>query len=333
MITEAIRKLMEKQNLTSGESKTVMEQIMSGDTSPVKMSAYLIALRQKGESVDEILGSAQAMREKLRRINHRQEKLVDNCGTGGDGSGTFNISTTTTFSVSSQCGSADLLQALGVDITLTPEQVGKCIDEIGLGFMFAPALHPAMKEVAPIRKELACRTIFNILGPLTNPAFATHQMIGVFDVSYAERLALVTQRLGIKKAFIVHNLKGVDELTTAGLNLVVTASNDTASNINIDPRQYGFEECTLNDLKGGDAKENAGITISILGGEKSPRGDTVVLNAAVGLMAAEVVDKVEDGIKIANECIASGKALSKLKAFVAYTNDVRNAAAGSTARA
>jgi anthranilate phosphoribosyltransferase len=340
MIMQATKKLMNRENLSAEESRAVMEQIMTAQASPAQMAAYLTALNLKGETSDEILGSAQAMRDKVQRITHKQKKLFDNCGTGGDGSGTFNISTTTSFilagyglavakhgnrSITSQCGSADLLQALGACIDLTPEQVGECIDQIGIGFLFAPNLHPAMKNVAPVRKELGFRTIFNILGPLTNPAFATHQLIGVFDSSYTEKLAIVAKKLGMVATYVVYNLMHVDELTTAGPNKVSVAENGSASSFLLNPEDIGFGACQLSDLKGGTAEENAKITLAVLGGEKGPRRDTVLLNAGVALLVSDEAGSIKEGVALAADCIDNNKALAKLNDFIEYTKSFGNA--------
>jgi anthranilate phosphoribosyltransferase len=335
MITETIEKLLHRENLSAGECREVMDRIMSGHVAPAQIAAYLTALRQKGETAEEICGSARAMRDKARRIEHHQTALFDNCGTGGDGAGTFNISTTAAFvlagcglaigkhgnrSVSSRSGSADLLRELGACIMLTPETMGRCINEIGIGFLFAPLLHPAMKEVAPVRRELGFRTIFNLLGPLTNPAFATHQLIGVCDISFTDKLAAAARELGIRRTCVVYNLNHVDELTTAGPNKVSMVYNGTSESFLLDPREYGFAECSLADLAGGEPAENAAITRSILQGERGPRRDTVVLNAAVSLVAAEKTDSIRDGIAQAATSIDSGAALDKLNAFIEFTN-------------
>jgi anthranilate phosphoribosyltransferase len=340
MIKLAIDKLIQRKDLSIEESKEVMGLIMSGEASPTQMAAYLTALRLKGETTDEILGSAQAMREKVLRIRHHQDRIFDNCGTGGDGAGTFNISTTASFvlascglavakhgnrCVSSQCGSADLLQALGANIFLNPDQAGRCIDEVGIGFLFAPLLHPAMKQVAPVRKELGFRTVFNLLGPLTNPAFATHQMIGVFAADYTEKLASVAQDLGIKRVFVIFNLKNVDELTTAGSNRVSIFSNGKLNTFFLAPEDLGFKKSKIEELKGGTAEENAKITLDILKGERGPKRDTVILNSALGLLAGEKTESVEEGIELATECLDSGGALNKLQTFINFTNDFKDA--------
>ncbi len=339
MIIETTQKIMAGENLSVDESRNVMEQIMSGQVSHVQVAAFLTALRQKGETPEEILGAAQVMREKVCRVEHHQEQLFDNCGTGGDGAGTFNISTTAAFvltacglavgkhgnrSVSSRCGSADLLQALGADIDLTADQMARCIDEIGIGFLFAPSLHPAMKQVSPVRKQLGFRTIFNILGPLTNPAFATHQLIGIFDGEYTEKLAGAASNLGVQKTAVVFNLYNIDELTTAGANKISFSSDGALESVLLEPEEYGFGRCTIEDLRGGTIEENARITRAILKGEQGPKRDTVILNAAVALMVAEHVADIEAGIELAEESIDSGKALKTLQSFVRFTNGFNN---------
>ncbi len=338
---EIIEKLIDKKNLTVDESRQMIEQIMSGENDPVQTAACLTALRLKGETADEILGAAQVMREKAFRVPHHQENLFDNCGTGGDCSGTFNISTTSAFviaacdvpmakhgnrSVSSSCGSADVLEELGANLSLTPEKVGICIDEVGLGFLFAPGLHPAMKAVVPVRRSLGIRTIFNLLGPLTNPAFASHQLIGVFEESYVDRLSDVAKRLGIKKSMIVFNRSGIDEITTAGDNKIALGENGNKEYLELTPEDCGFERCTVEDLKGGNAAHNARITLSILQGDKGPKRDTIVLSSAASLMAADHVANINEGIMQAIECIDSGEAMKRLQSFIEITKDLANAA-------
>jgi anthranilate phosphoribosyltransferase len=340
MIKLAINKLLQKENLSSEEARKVMNLIMFQEVPPVQVAAYLTALRLKGETAEEILGSAQAMREKVVRIHHHQEKLFDNCGTGGDGAGTFNISTTAAFvlaacglpvakhgnrCVSSRCGSADLLQALGANIFLNPEGVGRCIDEVGIGFLFAPLFHPAMKNVAPVRKELGFRTVFNLLGPLTNPAFATHQLIGVFDADLTEKLAFVAQNLGVKRTFVVFCMQNIDELTTAGPNKVSAASNGELKTFFLKPEDFGFKRGEIEELKGGRAEENAQIAYGILKGEPGPRRDTVIFNAGLALLVGEKVGSMEEGIESVTECIDSGRAADKLKTFVDFTRGLENA--------
>jgi anthranilate phosphoribosyltransferase len=339
MISDAIKKLIDNKDLSASESREVTEEIMSGTASPVLAAVYLTALRQKGETAEEILGAAKVMRERVSPVKHHQDVVFDNCGTGGDGAGTFNISTTTSFviaacglhvakhgnrSVSSQCGSADLLAALGADLTLTPDQIGECIDVIGIGFLFAPNLHPAMKAVMPVRKELGFRTIFNLLGPLTNPAFATHQLIGVFSGEYTDKLADVGRGLGIKRTMVVYNLCNTDEITTAGITKISLADNGSTENYELNPEEYGFSLCNIADLQGGDAQLNAAITNSILKGEKGPKRDTVILNAAAALTVAEKVESIDKGIAVATESIDTGAAMEKLQRFIQFTRDRSN---------
>ncbi len=337
---EVIKKLSDKQDLTVAECQDAVEKIMSGQATAVQTAAFLTALRLKGETTDEIFGAARVMRDNARPVGHHQAMAFDNCGTGGDGSGTFNISTTAAFvvaacgvpvakhgnrSVSSRCGSADVLQQLGVELLLSPEQIGECIDEVGIGFLFAPHLHPAMKAVAPVRKELGFRTIFNLLGPLTNPAFVTHQIIGVFDESYVEKLAEVARRLGIRKVMVVHNVSGLDEIATSGSNQICYAENGTVRSFRLEPEEYHFRPALVDDLRGGDACESADITMSILRGELGPKRDTVLLSSAVSLYLAEKADRIGAGIEMAADCLDSGRALQRLQAFTALTKRLGHA--------
>lgn len=337
---DTIKKLSEGCNLTAGECGEAMEKITSGVATPVQTAAFLTALRLKGETTDEILGAARLLRSKVRPVTHHQEMVFDNCGTGGDGSGTFNISTTAAIiiaacgvpvakhgnrSVSSSCGSADVLQQLGVELLLSPEQIGECIDEVGFGFLFAPNLHPAMKTVAPVRKELGFRTIFNLLGPLTNPASATHQLIGVFDGSYVERIAEAARRLGIARVMVVHNQGGVDEIATTGLNQICVAENGVCKSFQLDPQDYHFQRCNVGDLRGGDAAQSADITLSILRGEQGARRDTVILNAAMSLHLVGKADSIKAGIELAADSIDSRLALKKLETFAALTRKLCHA--------
>lgn len=340
MLKELIEKLLRGEDLSAEESRAAIEAIMGGDVSPVHIASFLTALRQKGETAGEIEGAARAMREKAQRVPHHQTMVFDNCGTGGDGTGTFNISTTTAFvlagcglavakhgnrSVSSRSGSADVLAALGAKITLAPEQVGQCLDTVGIGFLFAPLLHPAMKNVAPVRQELGFRTVFNLLGPLTNPAFATHQLIGVYAAGPAANMALAARGLGIKNVCVVCCERHIDEVTTAGVNHVLQAVNGSSREFTLEPEEYGYDRCTLADLQGGIPEENAAITRAILQSRTGPCRDTVILNAAVSLLAAEHVGDVAEGIAEAEESIDSGRALAKLNEFIQFTNDCADA--------
>ena len=334
MIQEAIAKLVKKENLTVAEAQTVMNEIMSGTATPSQMAAYLTALAIKGETKEEILGSALVMREKSTKVPHHQEKILDCCGTGGDGAFTFNVSTLVAFvvaaagipvakhgnrSVSSQCGSADLLSEAGVKLELSAEQVARCIDEIGIGFIFAPLFHPAMKQVAPVRKEMGFRTIFNILGPVTNPADTTHQIIGVFDEKLTEPLSEVAFNLGIKKHFVIHNLSKIDELATCESNKISTFNNGKAETFYIEPQELGFAKIQKNQLQGGNASENLKIALEILNGEDGPKRDAVVLNSALALVVSGNLNDLKEGVKLAQELLDSKKPLKKFQQFIAFT--------------
>ncbi len=340
MIADAVKKILAGQHLTADESEQTIEAILTTSDSTGLVAAFMTALRMKGETAEEILGAARALRSRVTRITHRQEVLVDNCGTGGDGAGTFNISTTAAFvlagaglavgkhgnrGVSSKSGSADVLRALGARIDLTPTKVAACIDNVGIGFMFAPSLHPAMKAVAPVRKELGFRTIFNLLGPLVNPAFVTHQVIGVYASVYTEPIARVASALGLRRAYVVHNEVGIDELAPTGVNLVSTMADGNARTYQIDPAAYGFRSCRLDDLAGGTPEDNARITRAVLRGEEGPAHDTVVLNAAMGLYAGEKAASLAEGLSLARAAIDSGKALVTLNKFIAYTCELADA--------
>ncbi len=336
-IKTAIGKVMNGEALSIEEAEEVMSQIMAGEASPAQIGAYLTALRMKGETVEEITGSARAMRSLAApvRPNTAPAELVDTCGTGGDSAGTFNISTTAAFvvagtgqkvakhgnrSVSSKSGSADVLAALGVNLELTPQQVAQTIDEVGIGFLFAPKLHPAMKHAIGPRRELGVRTIFNVLGPLTNPAGAQSQIIGVYDGRLTEPLARVLGELGSRGAFVVHGHGGVDELTTTGPNRVTRLQNGQVVTEMLDPSDLGFARANPADLLGGTPEENAEITRNILAGrENGPRRDVVVLNAAAALVACGRATDLSGGIKLANQSLDDGTALAVMEKFVAFT--------------
>ena len=335
MICTAIAKLATNENLTQEEAQQAMQEIMSGTATSAQMAAYLTALTLKGETKDEILGSAMVIRQNAVKVPHHQMQIVDCCGTGGDGSNTFNVSTIVAFilaaaglpvakhgnrSVSSKCGSADLLQAAGVKIGLTPEQAAHCIDEIGIGFLFAPLFHPAMKNVAPVRKELGIRTIFNLLGPLSNPANATNQLIGVFDQNLTEIIAQTCSELGVDRSWVVHSLNNVDELTPCEKNKISSHSNGTVESFFLDPAELGFKKGDKSDLVGGDGKENLIITQKILNGKQGVPTDTVLLNAAAGLLVGRKVSDLKEGVKFAQEMIDSRKALKKLEELVEVSN-------------
>lgn len=330
MIKEAISKLVEMIDLSEAESETVMEEIMSGNATQAQIAAYLTALRIKGETVDEITGAVRVMRSKATRINVDDPHVVDTCGTGGDRLGTFNISTTTAFvvagagvtvakhgnrSVSSKSGSADVLKALGVNIDVPPEKVERCVNEIGIGFLFAPLYHPAMRHAIGPRQEIGIRTIFNILGPLTNPAGASCQVLGVFSSHLTETLAHVLVNLGSTHCFVVHGSDGLDEITITGETMISEGFNGTVKNYKTRPGDFNIKTGTLEDIKGGSAEDNARIVLNILQGEKGTKRDIVLLNTAAGIMASGKVSDVTSAIEMAEESIDSGNALKKLEAL------------------
>jgi anthranilate phosphoribosyltransferase len=349
MIKKAIAKVVERENLTEAEMIEVMDQIMSGEATPAQVAAFITALRMKGETVEEITGAARVMRDRATHIrvgrnvldidrddiNLDLETILDTCGTGGSGTNTFNISTTVAFvvsacgvkvakhgnrSVSSRCGSADVLEALGVNLDVTPETVEKCIAEIGIGFLFAPALHGAMKYAIGPRKEIGIRTIFNILGPLTNPAGADSQLLGVYRDDLAEKLAHVLKNLGCKRGFVVHGMDGMDEVTLTTATRIAEVTPQAVSVGMIQPSDFGFNVCKMDDLHGGDARENAEIVRAILTGQKGPKRDIVLLNAAFGLIAAGKAVDPAAGIVSAADAIDSGRAMGQLERLVELTN-------------
>ena len=338
-IKQAIARVVVRQDLQETEMVDVMNEIMGGEATPAQIGSFITALRMKGETVDEISGAVRVMRDKATPIDSGVDiahggVLVDTCGTGGDGSGTFNVSTTTAFvvagagvpvakhgnrSVSSNCGSADVLEAAGISLELSPEQVGKCIREVGIGFLFAPALHGAMKHAIGPRREMGIRTIFNILGPLTNPAGANVQILGVFDAALIEPLANVLAKLGSKRALVVHGAGNLDELTVTGETLVAELQDGKVSTYSINPEDLGFAKATLDQLQGGaDAAESAQQMKAVLGGEKGAKRDMVLLNSGAALMAAGICDDLRSGIVRAAETIDSGKALKKLEQLVSF---------------
>ncbi len=333
-IREAIAHIIQRHSLTEDEAYAVMNQIMAGEATPAQIGGYLVALSMKGETVEEIAGSARAMREHAVVVHHHVDgQLVDTCGTGGDHSGTFNISTAVAFvvagagapvakhgnrSITSKSGSADVLKALGVNLDLTPEQVGRCIDEVGIGFLYAIHHHPAMKHAIGPRRELGVRTIFNILGPLTNPAHATHQIMGVFSPDLTEPIAHVLARLGVRAACVVHGADGLDEFSTTGVNQVSRLRMGEVTTCEFDPLDLGIPRAHLRDLLGGSPEENAAILRAILSGEeKGPKRDIVELNAAAALCLED--GDWEQGLARARESIDSGAALAKLDALVAFS--------------
>lgn len=335
-IKEAIARLVEGLDLSETGAEAVMDQIMGGQATPAQIGSFLTALRLKGETVPEIVGFARSMRNHVIPARPQRTDLVDTCGTGGDGAGTFNISTTAAFvvagaglgvakhgnrSVSSKSGSADVLEALGASLSLNPQQVADCIDETGIGFLFAPAHHPAMKYAIGPRREMGIRTVFNILGPLTNPAFAPAQIVGVFDGALTEPLAKVLQGLGSAAALVVHGANGLDELSTTGPNRVSHFLNGHVETIAVDPATYGLPRAALDDLRGGTPEQNAELTRGILRGQVTgPCRDVVILNAAAALVAGGGAGDLAEGIEKAAGAIDDGKAAAALDRFVAFTN-------------
>lgn len=333
MIRESISKLMQKKDLAREEAEGVMNEIMDGVATHAQMASYLTALRLKGETIDEIAGSARVMRDKAIAVKPKRTDLVDIVGTGGDGAKSFNISTTAMFvvagaglgvakhgnrAVSSASGSADVLEALGVNIDLTPEQIATCVDEVGAGFLFAQKLHPAMKNVGPVRKELGIRTVFNILGPLTNPARTEAQVVGVYDPNLLYTMASVLQALGVKSAYVFHSADGMDELTTTSVNRVARFDNGVIHEDEIDAQMLGMRRAARDDLRGGSAQENAKIARDILSGaDRGPKRDVVVLNAAAAIVVAGRERDLKAGLARASEAIDSGNALDTMERLVA----------------
>ena len=330
---ELINKLRAKEDLTAAEAESAMKLMMSGEASEEDMAGFLLALKDKGESAGEIAALAKVMREYATRINPRVGgTLVDVCGTGGDKSGTFNVSTTAMFivagagipvakhgnrSITSKCGSADVLEALGVKIDLPPERIKSCIEDVGVGFMFAPAHHPAMKHVMPVRKKLGVRTVFNILGPLTNPANARAQLMGVFDPELTEKLAEVFRIFGLERAMVVHGEPGLDELSTLGPSKVSELRDDRIRTYVLDVGKLGLRGGRL--TAGGTAAENARLLREILSGKAcGADADIVLLNAAGGIIVGGLADDFNGGLEVARETLDSGAALRKLEEFVKY---------------
>ena len=334
MIREAIARLLERKSLGVEEAEGVMGEIMHGEATPAQIAGYLTALRMKGETVEEIAGSARAMKDHAIRVEVGREGLVDTCGTGGDGAHTFNISTTAALvvagaglpvakhgnrSASSRCGSADLMEALGVKIDLGPQQVARCIEEVGIGFLFAPHFHPAMRHAAPVRKELGVRTIFNILGPLVNPASPSIQLLGVFSAELTAPLAQVLSQLGTRRALVVHSADGLDELSTTGPNQISELEGGRVRTYTQDPQELGLPRARIQDLIGGGVEENCRITLAVLGGEKGPRRDVVLLNAGAVLYAAGKAPDLRHSLGLAAWAIDSGAARKKLEELAAFT--------------
>ena len=352
MILDAVHRIANhSQSLDRAEAREVMSEVLAGKCTDAQIAALLVALRMKGETVEEIVGFAEAIRAAAAPLPIRgaealdvsgtgrdalaAESLVDTSGTGGDASGTFNISTATALvtagagvrvakhgnrSISSKCGSADVVEALGVNIQLSPERAAQCLREVGICFLYAPNLHPAMKQVQGVRRELRMRTMFNLLGPLTNPARASGQVVGVYSLDLVEKLAEALSMLGLHRALVVHGLDGLDEITITGTTRVAEARDGSVRSYEIEPEEFGMDRATLQDISGGDAAENAAIIRAIVGGEKSPRRDVVLLNAAAALVAAGRADHIGEAVPLAARSIDSGAAAAKLDALASFTS-------------
>jgi anthranilate phosphoribosyltransferase len=334
MIREAIAAVVAGKDLSEEQAAAVMEEIMSGEATPAQFGAFVTALRLKGETVDEIAGMARVMREKAQRVQV-EGPLLDTCGTGGDASGTFNVSTAAAFvaagagarvakhgnrAMTSHCGSADVLEALGARIDLPPEQVKCCLEETGIGFMFAPTYHPAMKFAVGPRREIGIRTVFNVLGPLTNPAGASAQVLGVAEAALAERMALVLARLGCRRALVVHGEDGLDELSVSGRSLVWEVKEGELDRYAVLPSEVELETHRPEGLRGGTPEENAAALRSVLEGQRGPLRDFTLLNAAAGLVAFDLAAKLAEGVRLAAQAVDSGAAREKLERFVEVSN-------------
>lgn len=343
MIAAAIKRAVDGQHLGRDEMHEVFSHVMDGRTSDVQKSALLIALRMKGETSEEITGAAMAMRERVTPIDlgpdSARTNLVDTCGTGGDGRGTFNVSTIAALvaagaganvakhgnrAVSSSCGSADLLAALGVQIDLDAKRMSDVLRRAGIAFLFAPKLHPAMSAVAAVRKELGVRTIFNVLGPLTNPAFAKRQVLGVYAERLVETVARVLAALGAEHALVVHSRDGLDEISVSAPTRVCEVRDGEVRAYDITPEEIGVQTHDLNELAGGDAKQNALIAREILGGANGGRRDVVLANAGAALYVAGIASSIKQGVQLAHESLAGGAALRKLEELIAITNEVQS---------
>jgi anthranilate phosphoribosyltransferase len=360
MILDALHRIANhSQSLDRAEAREVMSEVLAGKCTDAQIAGLLVALRMKGETVEEIVGFAEAIRAAaaplpIERVNVTgalavtgtgrdalggeppvESSLVDTSGTGGDASGTFNISTATALvtagagvrvakhgnrSISSKCGSADVVEALGVNIQLSPERAAQCLREVGICFLYAPNLHPAMRQVQGVRRELRMRTMFNLLGPLTNPARASGQVVGVYSLDLVEKLAEALSMLGLHRALVVHGLDGLDEITITGPTRVAEARDGSVRSYEVEPEEFGMARATLQDISGGDATQNAAIIRAILAGEKSPRRDVVVLNAAAALVAAGRADHMAAAIPLAEESIDSGEAAKKLERLVEFAS-------------
>jgi anthranilate phosphoribosyltransferase len=336
MIQAALARVLDGHPLRREEAREVMEEIMRGEATPAQMGGFLVALRLKGETADEIAGCAEAMRAHALAVRPRRDDLVDTAGTGGDGGHTFNISTAAALvaaaagagvakhgnrAVSSASGSADVLEALGFELEQPPERIERSIDELGFGFLFAPSHHPAMRHAAPVRRELAARTVFNLLGPLTNPAGARAQVVGVYAPELAPTIADVLARLGARRAFVVHGAGGIDELSPAGPNLVCEVKGGKVERREVDPRDLGVPRCRPGDLRGGSPEDNAAVVREIFEGARSAKREAVLLNAAGAIAAAGRASDLADGYGLAAEAVDSGAAGERLEALIVFSRE------------
>ena len=334
LIQHAIQKLLDRQNLNADEMRVVMRLIMSGNATDAQIAGFLIALRCKGETIDEIAAAAEVMRQLATRVNIAGEHIIDTCGTGGDGANTFNISTTCAFvvaaaggkvakhgnrSVSSSCGSADVLEVAGVNLALSAEQVAQCVNEIGIGFLFAPKHHGAMKHTIKARKDMGVRTLFNLLGPLSNPAAAPNQLIGVFAKEWVEPLAQVLKKLGSQHVLVVNAEDGLDEISIASATSIAELKDGIVSSYTITPEQFGFKRASLNELAVNNAVDSLSIVRSVLDNQAGAARDIVQLNAGAAIYAANISDTLAVGIAKAAQVIASGAARAKFDALIAYS--------------
>ena len=345
IITEAVRALVDRKDLSRIEAAAAMEAIMSGASTDAQIAAFLTALRMKGETVEELIGFAQVMREKAVQVRTRarevvgatgtdREMLIDTAGTGGDASGTFNVSTATAFvvagaglkvakhgnrSMSSLCGSADVVETLGIKIELSPAKIARCVDEVGIGFLYAPLLHTAMKHVVTVRRETGIRTVFNMLGPLTNPAGANAQVIGVYSEALTEPLARVLAELGTHRAFVVHGADGLDEISNTGTSRISEVREGVVRNSTVRPEDLGLARASIQDLRGGDRTENAEIIRHILSGEVGPCRDIVLMNASAALVVGGRAHDLKEGVAVAAQSIDSGAAADRLAGLVALS--------------
>ena len=338
VIQRALGRLLDGRSLSRAEAREAMDLIMRGEATPAQIGGYVVALRLKGETVDEICGCAEAMREHVVPVRPERPDLVDTAGTGGDGARTINLSTAAALvaaaagagvakhgnrAVSSACGSADVLEALGFELELPAERIARSIDELGFGFMFAPSHHPAMRHAAPVRRELATRTIFNVLGPLTNPAGARAQIVGVYSPELVPTIAEVLAELGAHRAFVVHGAGGIDELSPAGPNLVCEVAEGRVSRREIDPVDLGIEACELSELEGGAPSDNAGAIRSVFAGGNGGRRSAILLNAAGAIAAAGHAGDLREGLELARKAVDSGAALVRVDELVAFSRAER----------